>query len=49
MPLEKRYDYLTTVAVKKLEMPFDQLIIFSTNLDPQDLVDEAFLRRIKYK
>jgi len=49
VPLEKRYDYLTTVGGKKLEMPFDQLIIFSTNLDPQDLADEAFLRRIKYK
>ena len=30
-------------------MPFDQLIIFSTNLEPRDLVDEAFLRRIPYK
>lgn len=49
VPLEKRYDYLTTVTGKKLEIPFDQLIIFSSNLDPQDLADEAFLRRIKYK
>lgn len=49
VPLEKRYDYLTTVTGKKLETPFDQLIIFSSNLDPQDLADEAFLRRIKYK
>ena len=30
-------------------MPFDQLIIFSTNLEPKDLVDDAFLRRIPYK
>lgn len=49
VPLEKRFDYLTTVTGKKIEIPFDQLIIFSSNLDPQDLADEAFLRRIKYK
>jgi hypothetical protein len=49
VPLEKRYDYLNTVTGKKIEVPFDQLIIFSSNLDPQDLADEAFLRRIKYK
>jgi hypothetical protein len=34
---------------KKIQVPFDQLIIFSTNLEPRDLVDEAFLRRIPYK
>ena len=34
VPLEKRYDYLTTVAGTKIEVPFDQLLIFSTNLDP---------------
>jgi hypothetical protein len=49
VPLEKRYDYLTTVAGTKIEVPFDQLLIFSTNLDPTQLADEAFLRRIKYK
>ena len=49
VPLEKRYDYLTLITGKKLEVPFDQLIVFSTNLDPADLADEAFLRRIKYK
>ncbi|HEX2911714.1 MAG TPA: ATP-binding protein [Chloroflexia bacterium] len=49
VPLEKRYDYLTLITGKKLEVPFDQLIVFSTNLDPGDLADEAFLRRIKYK
>jgi hypothetical protein len=49
VPLEKRYDYLTTVTGKKLEIPFDQLLIFSTNLDPNQLADEAFLRRIKFK
>jgi hypothetical protein len=49
VPLEKRYDYLATVTGQKIEIPFDQLIIFSTNLDPNDLADEAFLRRIKFK
>ena len=49
VPLEKRYDYLTTVTGTKIEVPFDQLLIFSTNLDPNQLADEAFLRRIKYK
>ncbi|MEI6044312.1 MAG: ATP-binding protein [Chloroflexota bacterium] len=49
VPLEKRYDYLTLVTGKKLEVPFDQLIAFSSNLDPTDIADEAFLRRIKYK
>jgi predicted ATPase with chaperone activity len=49
VPLEKRYDYLTTVAGTKIEVPFDQLLIFSTNLDPNQLADEAFLRRIKFK
>ena len=49
VPLEKRYDYLSTVSGTKLEIPFDQLLIFSTNLDPTQLADEAFLRRIKYK
>jgi predicted ATPase with chaperone activity len=49
VPLEKRYDYLTTVTGTKIEVPFDELLIFSTNLDPNQLADEAFLRRIKYK
>jgi predicted ATPase with chaperone activity len=49
VPLEKRYDYLTTVTGTKVEVPFDQLLIFSTNLDPSQLADEAFLRRIKFK
>lgn len=49
VPLEKRFDYLTTVTGKKMEVPFDQLLIFSTNLDPNQLADEAFLRRIKFK
>ena len=49
VPLEKRFDYLNLPNGKKIQVPFDQLIIFSTNLQPRDLVDEAFLRRIPYK
>lgn len=49
VPLEKRYDFLTLASGKKIQVPFDQLILFSTNLEPKDLVDEAFLRRIPYK
>ncbi len=49
VPLEKRYDYLNLANGKKIEVPFDQLVIFSTNLEPRDLVDDAFLRRIPYK
>jgi hypothetical protein len=49
LPLENRHDYLTTADGKKFEVPFEQLIIFSTNLDPHDLVDDAFLRRIRHK
>jgi predicted ATPase with chaperone activity len=49
VPLEKRYDFLSLPNGKKITVPFDQLIIFSTNLEPKQLVDEAFLRRIPYK
>jgi predicted ATPase with chaperone activity len=50
VPLEKHHDYLTLASGKKIQVPFDQLIIFSTNLDPtRELQDEAFLRRIPYK
>ncbi len=49
VPLECRYDFLTLPSSKKIQVPFDQLIIFSTNLEPRDLVDDAFLRRIPYK
>jgi hypothetical protein len=49
VPLEKRYDFLQMNNGKKIQVPFDQLIIFSTNLEPKDLVDDAFLRRIPYK
>ncbi|MEM6981200.1 MAG: AAA family ATPase [Planctomycetota bacterium] len=49
IPLEKRYDFLNMASGKKIQVPFDQLVIFSTNLEPKDLVDDAFLRRIPYK
>ncbi|QDT99201.1 ATPase [Gimesia aquarii] len=49
LPLEDRVDYLTLATGKKFSVPFEQLIVFSTNLDPKDLVDEAFLRRIRHK
>jgi len=49
VPLEEQHDYLTLATGKKIRVPFEQLIIFSTNLEPRDLVDEAFLRRIPYK
>ncbi len=49
VPLEKNVDYLTLHTGKKVEVPFEQFICFSTNLEPKDLVDEAFLRRLRYK
>ncbi len=49
VPLENKVDFLTLQTGSKVEMPFDVLIVFSTNLEPKDLVDEAFLRRIRHK
>jgi len=49
VPLEKRVDFLTLHTGRKIEVPFDVLIAFATNLAPTDLVDEAFLRRIRHK
>ncbi len=49
LPLEDRHDFLTVANGKKFQVPFEQLIIFSTNLDPKALVDDAFLRRIRHK
>src|SRR5262249_36033008 len=43
------HDFLTVATGKKFEVPFEQLTIFSTNLDPKALVDDAFLRRIRHK
>jgi MoxR-like ATPase len=49
VPLENRIDYLTLHTGRKIEIPFDVLVVFSTNLPPKDLVDEAFLRRLRHK
>ena len=49
LPLERRVDFLSLHSGKKIEVPFEQLVIFSTNLDERDLVDEAFLRRMGYR
>jgi predicted ATPase with chaperone activity len=49
VPLENRIDYLTLHTGRKVEVPFDVMVVFSTNLPPKDLVDEAFLRRLRHK
>ena len=49
VPLEKRIDFLTLHTGGKFPVPFDTLLIISTNLEPSQLVEEAFLRRIHYK
>ena len=49
VPLESRVDYLTLHTGKKVQVPFDVLTVFATNLAPASLADEAFLRRIAYK
>jgi predicted ATPase with chaperone activity len=49
VPLEKRVDFLTLHTGVKFPVPFDCLLVFATNLNPEELVDEAFLRRIQYK
>jgi hypothetical protein len=49
MPLEKRLDFLTLHNGKKLEVPFEALIVFSTNLEETEFADEAFLRRMGYR
>jgi predicted ATPase with chaperone activity len=49
VPLEKGHDFLNLPSGRQIQAPFDQLLIFSTNLPPRELVDEAFLRRIPYK
>ena len=48
-PMEKRVDYLTLNTGKTFSIPFDELLVFSTNLMPEDIMDPAFLRRIPYK
>src|SRR5262249_59095557 len=47
--LEDRHDFLSLASGQKFQVPFEQLTIFSTNLDPRDLVDDAFLRRMRHK
>ena len=49
VPLERRVDYLSLHTGKKIEVPFEQLVVFSTNLDENDLADQAFLRRMGYR
>jgi hypothetical protein len=49
VPMERRVDYLSFVTGGKLTAPFETFLVFSTNLNPADLGDEAFLRRIQYK
>ncbi len=49
VPLENRIDYLKLNTGVTFSLPFDELVIFSTNLEPNDLMDPAFLRRIPYK
>jgi predicted ATPase with chaperone activity len=49
IPLDRKVDSLTLAGGKKFEIPFDTLVVFATNLDPVELADEAFLRRIQSK
>src|SRR5437764_5085584 len=49
VPLDRRVDYLTLSSGMKFQVPFELMVVFSTNLDPRDLADEAFLRRIQTK
>src|SRR6266850_4142784 len=49
VPLERRVDYLALHTGKKIEVPFEQLVVFSTNLNEDDLADQAFLRRMGYR
>jgi hypothetical protein len=49
VPLDRRVDYLTLRYGVKFQIPFEMIVVFSTNLDPNDLADEAFLRRIQNK
>lgn len=49
VPLESRFDFLKLNSGKSFRIPFEELVIFSTNLDPEDLMDPAFLRRLPYK
>lgn len=49
VPLDRRVDYLTLASGMKFQVPFELMVVFSTNMNPHDLADEAFLRRIQTK
>ena len=49
VPLDRRVDFLTLAGGKKIEIPFELIVVFATNMDPAELVDAAFLRRIQTK
>jgi predicted ATPase with chaperone activity len=49
VPLDRRIDFLTLAGGKKIEIPFEMLVVFASNLDPYELIDAAFLRRIQTK
>jgi len=49
VPLESRVDYLKLQSGKSFAIPFEEMVIFSTNIEPEDLMDPAFLRRLPYK
>jgi hypothetical protein len=49
VPLDRRIDFLTLAGGKKIEIPFEALVVFATNMDPAKLIDAAFLRRIQTK
>jgi len=49
VPLDRRIDFLTLAGGKKLEIPFEMLVVFASNMDPATLVDACFLRRIQTK
>jgi predicted ATPase with chaperone activity len=49
VPLDRRVDYLTLASGMKFQVPFELMVVFSTNMNPRDLADEAFLRRIQTK
>lgn len=49
VPLDRRIDFLTLVGGKKIEVPFEMLVVFASNIEPEQLVDACFLRRIQTK
>ncbi len=49
VPLDRRIDFISLNTGMKFQIPFDVLVVFSTNLEPADLIDDALLRRLRYK